>query len=636
MTASSSKPKVGLFKRFPEVFWIVQIFELMERGAYYSMMPILAVHFIFNVGLPVWFGLIISVFMYPFQYGMPIISSALAEKVGYRRQMIIGFAILTVAYIFLSFARSMPTAIIGVMLLGFGIGTYKPLVSSTIAKATPQADRNLAYSVYYWTVNLAAFLFALMWGILIIVGVFTQSMYEWVFRISSVFFVINLLVAIFIFKEVPRTGEVKTVMDVLRNIKTAFKDGKFVVMMLLMAGFWALYAASLAPFQTIMYGFGFLPEAFPVILLGVFNPATIILLGIPLAKFVERLESLKVLMLGVIIYLIGLVWVSFTMQNPSIAVIGIVIYSIGEFMVAPGYLSFVSKLAPKAKVSAYIGCNFLASFLGIFGGALIFGLLTTGVAVGGGRPHFFYGIVITFGLMILIGFMFYYKKWGKDIIERAAYIKAEEEGIDIEEAREKHHEPFYLKFFETRKSVIVPMAIIPLVLFGTFSMGTLDFIQAKDRVDPDYDLVYNDLSTTLSTTGMTNEGSSNEITVEDPGNATWISVTLTWTDENVRIPLQNQPDTFQIAITDRDGKEFKSDPSSNGDLQLRLNVTQEDTDDDNEEQQTTGSFTVVVSCQQAGDIIGPFGFITRQQDDGNEWSLSVTVEHYEIVKVKKE
>jgi MFS family permease len=627
MTSASSKSKVSLFRRFPSVFWIVQIFELMERGAYYSMMPILAVHFIFNVGLPVWLGLILTVFMYPFQYGMPIFSSAFAEKVGYRKQMIVGFAVLFVAYIFLSFANNIPMAIFGVMLLGFGIGTYKPLVSSTIAKATPQADRNVAYSVYYWTVNLAATLFALMWGILVIVGVLQESMYAWVFRISSVFFLINLVVAIFIFKEVPRTGEVKTVGDVLKNIQTAFKDKKFVVMMLLMAGFWALYSTTLAPFQTIMYGFGFLPKSFPVILLGVFNPGTIILLGIPLSKFVERLESLKVLMLGVIVYLIGMIWVAFTMENPFIAVIGIFIYSIGEFMVAPGYLAFVSKLAPKAKVSAYIGCNFLASFVGIWGGALIFGLLSNFVAVGWEMPHFYYGLVIMIGVMILIGFMIYYRSWGKDIIERAAMIKAEEEGIHIDEAREKHHEPFYLKFFDTRKSIIVPVILIPIILIATFTMGTNTFTPAEGEVTSDVVIVYDELSMTTALSGYADEGGSVEETIPDPGNATWITATLTWNDESVRRPLDNRPDTFTLTIIDQEGNEL-ADSNSNGNIELRMNVTWvEDENSDEEQNPPTGPFTIIVTCDDADEIFGPLGVLARSQDVGNDWDLSVTVDY---------
>ncbi|MDP7265377.1 MAG: hypothetical protein QGH39_07430, partial [Candidatus Thermoplasmatota archaeon] len=121
----------NFYRKFPKVYWVVLSLELLERGAYYSMMPILVVHFYWNVGLPMSLCLLLTVFMYPFQYAMPIFTSALAEKVGYKRQMIFGFAVLTGAYVFLSFSYNSITAILGMMLIGFGIGCYKPLISST-------------------------------------------------------------------------------------------------------------------------------------------------------------------------------------------------------------------------------------------------------------------------------------------------------------------------------------------------------------------------------------------------------------------------------------------------------------------------------------------------------------------------
>jgi MFS family permease len=611
----------SLFKRFPSVFWIVQIFELMERGAYYSMMPILAVHFIYNVGIPIWLGLILTVFMYPFQYGMPIFTSALAEKVGYRRQMIFGFMVLTVAYIFTALASNSIMAILSVMLLGFGIGTYKPLVSSTIAKATPQADRNVAYSIYYWTVNLAATLFALIWAGLLVFKVITEDMYAIVFGVSSIYFIINIIVAVFFFKEVPRSGEVKTVKDVFGNIRTAFKDGKFVVMMLLMAGFWALYSVTLAPFQTIMYGFRFLPETFPVILLGVFNPGTIILLGIPLSKFVERLESLKVLMLSVIIYIIGLIWVAFTMQNPFIAVIGIFIYSIGEFMVAPGYLAFVSKLAPKEKVSAYIGCNFLASFTGIFGGALLFGLLTNFIAVELEMPQFFFGIVITLGFLILVGFMFYYRAWGKDIIHRAALIKAAEENISIEDAREKHHEPFYLKFFDTRKSIIVPVLIIPIILIATFSIGQTTFYPPEEYGEETTTVILEEMEIISSVSGGTNEGSTDEVLFETNGTIQYVNISFSWNDEGPFRPgWTNEPDQFKIELANSTGEILEETSSSSGSLEIRYETG-------DEEILGGDDWSLLVTCENAGDqtpIINPLG-LRERNDLGNEWDVTIRV-----------
>lgn len=624
----------SLFKRFPSVFWIVQIFELMERGAYYSMMPILAVHFIWNVGLPPWFALILTVFMYPFQYGMPIFSSAFAEKLGYKKQMIIGFVILFFAYIFLSFANSIPMAILGVMALGFGIGTYKPLVSATIAKATPQDDRNVAYSIYYWTVNLAATLFALIWGLLIMGDVIQESMYAWVFRISSVFFLVNVVVAVTIFKEIPRSGEVKTVKDVGNNIKTAFKDKKFVIMIFLIAGFWALYSVTLAPFQTIMYGFGFLPSWFPVILLGVFNPGTIILLGIPLSKFVERLESLKALMMGVMIYLIGMTVVAFFMQNAIIAILGIFIYSIGEFMVAPGYLAFVSKLAPKEKISAYIGCNFLASFIGIWGGALLFGLISNFVAIELLRPHFFFGIVIAVGLMVLFGFMIYYNIWGQDIIERAAEIKAAEENIPIEEARHVAYEPFFLKFMDKKRSIIFPVLIIPVILIATFAVGTDTFIGTDGQGDPSLDILYEETTITVNTNDNTAQGDTSELNIPTgEGLLTYINVSFQWQDEAVNLPrLQvNQPDSFQISLLPPNATSVADDgPSQNGNNgqgSLSINYAVDD-----ELSESIGEDWIVeVTCTQAGNIEGRFGFRTIAQDNGNDWSAVITVTYLQEI-----
>ncbi len=631
-------------RQFPKVYWTVQFFELMERGAYYSMMPILAVHFHWNVGLPYWLAVILTVFMYPFQYGMPIFSSALAEKVGYRKQMIIGFTVLTFAYLFLSFANNIPSAIIGVMLVGFGIGTYKPLVSSTVAKSTSQKQRNLAYSIYYWVVNFAATFFALIWAALLMSGYMAESMYAWVFRISSVFFLVNIVVAVLIFKEVPRSGDVKTIKDVNNNIKTAFADRKFVIMMFLIAGFWAMYSVTLAPFQTVMYGFHFLPENFPIILLGVFNPGTIILFGIPLANLVEKIESIKALMGGVLIYLIGFILLAFFMQVWIIAILAIIIYSVGEFMVAPGYLSFVSKLAPKEKVSAYIGCNFLASFMGIFGGAFAFGLLVDAVGARMMRPHFFLGIVIAFGFFILLGFMIYYKKWGQDIVRRSKEIEAMDRGEEyveeLEEMREDYKAPFLFRIFDHKASMVMPLILIPLVLAGTFAMGTYTFY----GVGAEEELPAFSLDKLKVAAGPGNqsgnylaEGESDVQTVSVPLEKGQllksIEVSLTWEDEPdfQRVGIsprtwENQPDTFRLDVSQGEvsySEEGSNQHGSSKTITVSIEFSHQSAGSNN----GTGEWTVTVTMVEAGDNVNSFSPLIYT-DQGNEYDLTISTEIY--------
>ncbi|MDD5503271.1 MAG: hypothetical protein PHH26_07405, partial [Candidatus Thermoplasmatota archaeon] len=86
-TQNTSNKKQSVFKKFPRVFWVVQMFELLERGAYYTMVPIIAYHAMYNLHLPKDLALTLTAFMYPIQYGIPILSGALAEKIGYRKQI---------------------------------------------------------------------------------------------------------------------------------------------------------------------------------------------------------------------------------------------------------------------------------------------------------------------------------------------------------------------------------------------------------------------------------------------------------------------------------------------------------------------------------------------------------------------
>lgn len=578
--------------------------------------------------------------MYPFQYAMPIFTSALAEKVGYKRQMIIGFSVLAGAYIFLSFAYNSISAILAVMLIGFGIGCYKPLISSTIAKCTEQKDRNVAYSIYYWIVNFAATFFALTWGLLMLFGVIPNSAFAWIFRVSAVYFLVNIGVALFVFNEIPRSGEVKTLKDVTSNIKIAFKDKKFVIMMLLIAGFWALYSTTLAPFYIIMYGYRFMPIWIPVILLGVINPGTIILLGVPLAKFAEKIESIKLLIGGVFVYLIGLTLITFCLEILPLVFLGMIIYSIGEFMVAPGYLAFVSKLAPKEKVSAYIGCNFLASFAGIFGGALLFGLLASFVGVDMARPHFFYGLLMGFGLLVFILFIAYNKAWGQEIIGRARKIEAMETGVSEEELKNKAtgKEPFLFRIFDKKATPFLAAALIPIVIIGSFAMGTNVFYP-PEKDDEVEEWVFNpdDYNTIAGfsdeITGSLQEGGSDSPTIsimlEEGQFLRSITFELIWRDEaDPNALLENQPDEFTLSVADEIGDHMDSGNTANshgseGSITIGFDFEHLSEDSLN----GTGNWEVELTLESCGDSEGRLAIWT-QADSSNSYTLEITTEVY--------
>jgi MFS family permease len=622
----------GLFGRFPKVYWVAQTFELMERAAYYSMMPIIVVHAIWNADVPIWLALIITTLMYPFQYGLPIFTGALAEKVGYKKQIIIAFSILTAAYFFLTFAFDTITMIFAVIAIGIGIGTYKPLISSTVAKCTPDKDRNLAYSIYYWIVNLAAFLIPLCFAIIMAVNIIVLETYYIVFLVGGILVFVNVITAITVFEEVPRSGEVKTVKDAFNNIKIAMSDKKFVVMVFLIGGFWALYSTFLNALPLIMFGFGFLPLWFSVMLLGVFNPGTIILLGIPLAKYIEKVESMRVVLTGIMIYLIGMAIIGYSLQW-EIVIIGIIIASIGEFIVAPGYMAFVSKLAPQDKKSAYIGCNFISYMVGLLGGTFVFGTIAAIVATQWEMPHFFYGIVMAVGLGLLILFIIYYWTWGQDIIKRAKKIRELDEGLTEEsETSPDYVEPFIFRVFDNKMSVVVCAILIPIVLFTTIGMPQYTF------VPPDYEdegVVWElqEVIMDSSTSGSTNEFSQSDVTFEIPDDnyrLSWINCTLTWQDEGTSFfQGTNEPDYFKISLINPNGDTVgDSDLESDGSVELNVQL---DYRQDNFKDEYLGAWIILVEAGDCGDDSSRFGFRTAQ-DTGNAWSLDYSYTYLQEVK----
>ena len=69
-------------EQFSSGFWIINGLELMERGAYYGTMAILAIHLHDNLDFSSEVTGILTGLLMALLYFVPLVSSALAEKVG--------------------------------------------------------------------------------------------------------------------------------------------------------------------------------------------------------------------------------------------------------------------------------------------------------------------------------------------------------------------------------------------------------------------------------------------------------------------------------------------------------------------------------------------------------------------------
>ena len=146
---------------FSPQFWLVVIFEFFERGAYYGMMSFLSVYFADSLGIPKENVGVIKGVIQPLLYFLPILSGAVADRFGYRRMLMIAFALLGGGYFLTAQMTTYTGVFIALVVMGVGAGIFKPLISGTIARVTDESNSTQAFGIYYWSINLGAFLFPL-------------------------------------------------------------------------------------------------------------------------------------------------------------------------------------------------------------------------------------------------------------------------------------------------------------------------------------------------------------------------------------------------------------------------------------------------------------------------------------------
>lgn len=206
--------------KFPAVFWLVIVFEFFERGSYYGMMSILSVYLTENLHFAKESVGIIKGTIQPLLYFLPIISGALADRFGYRKMLMIAFSLLGLGYFLTAQATSYALVFGALVVMGFGAGAFKPIISGSIARVTDESNSTLGFGIYYWSINLGAFLFPL-----ILVPILKRMDWSYVIIASAIGTASMLIPTFFFYKEpVKRTNAHKSKeTNLIQTLANAFE-----------------------------------------------------------------------------------------------------------------------------------------------------------------------------------------------------------------------------------------------------------------------------------------------------------------------------------------------------------------------------------------------------------------------------
>jgi len=369
--------------------------ELFERWAWYGMFAVLALYLTNSTDTGALgftqaqkgylIGTVVGLL-----YFLPTITGAIADKYGYKKILILSYLILAAGYYLMGQVNTYAGMWAVFMFVALGAGLFKPVISATIAKTTTPSTSSIGFGIFYMIVNIGAFIGP------IVASKFREVNWEYVFDMSAVVILINLVLVIIFYKEplVEKKKEslLKSMGTIFRNLASVLKDTRFFIFLIIIVGFWTMYnqlfytlPVFIEQWMDTSVIFNFM-ESFSPRLAGAIGTSEgtiapemlinidalyIVLFQVAVSALVMKYKPLGTMISGILISSIGVgLW--FISSNPFYLFITLLVFALGEMMSSPKILEYIGRIAPKDKVAMYMG----AYYLPMAGGNFCAGMLS--------------------------------------------------------------------------------------------------------------------------------------------------------------------------------------------------------------------------------------------------------------------
>lgn len=378
--------KVSVFKKFPRTFWIANSMELFERWAWYGFYMLLANYLTKSTDVGALGlsqeekGLIMGIGT-AILYFLPIITGAIADRYGYKKILFSAFIIYAVGFLIMPHCKSFASFFSIFLFVAIGGALFKPVITATISKTTDDTTSSIGFGIYYWMVNVGAFIGP------IVALQFSKISYTTVFYLSAVIILVNIPFLLF-YKEPERKPSDlsfwKSLRMIFRNIGVALSDYKFIIFLLIVAGFWSMYYQLFYTLPVFIDQwvdthslYNLIEKVWPWLIEKIGSPD-----GTIAAEYITNIDAMYIIMFQIIVSTIIMKWKPLTSMmtgffvcsigmsltlftnNPFFIIASIFIFGVGEMAGSPKITEYIGKVAPKDKIALYMGMSFLPVTLG--------------------------------------------------------------------------------------------------------------------------------------------------------------------------------------------------------------------------------------------------------------------------------
>lgn len=379
--------------KYTRAFWTANTAELLERMAYYAVFIVITFYLSNTLGFSDIEAGIISGLFSGGLYLLPLFTGAFADKMGYRKSIIIAFSLLSAGYllqgllpIMLESAdlvqygeKTVYTGLIEsweryliipvLIILMIGGAFIKSIISASVARETTSETRAKGYSIFYMMVNIGSFTGkSVIDPLRSAVG---DSAYIYINLFSATLCAIAFIAVLLFYHSAHHTGEGKSIKEVINGLTKVFSNGRLLVLILIVTGFWIVQQqlyATMPKYVIRLAG----ETARPGWIANV-NPFVVVVCVNFVTQLMAKRKALTSIIVGMfLIPLSALVMATGNLFDGEILslhpitfmmIAGIAIQALAECFISPRYLEYFSLQAPKGEEGLYLGFSHLHSFL---------------------------------------------------------------------------------------------------------------------------------------------------------------------------------------------------------------------------------------------------------------------------------
>lgn len=352
-------------------FWVMFMNTFSMAVGFYMMIPLLASYLLHDLLLSVTIVGVISAIRSLSQQGLSALCGTLADRLGYKRTILIGLFIRTFGFGMFGFVDHVPGLIVACFFSGLGAALFQPASYAYYAALSTPQNRITVFAIREMLSNMG-FVVGPVLGALLM-----GFHFKYVSLTATLIFVFSFLLSLSLLPQIKSEQMQSQDARMWPQMKKVLQNRAFRRFMVFTMISWSLvsqlYIA--VPFRVNQIAAGA-----NIGLIYSCGAIVMVLLQVPFAKLGQaKMQPFGVLSLATLLLASGLFTIGMTGSMIGIYA-GVIAFMIGQVFLQPMMNTMISEFAGSGSIASYFGFNSFAlsigAMLGNVGGGFLYDLGT--------------------------------------------------------------------------------------------------------------------------------------------------------------------------------------------------------------------------------------------------------------------